>query len=429
MEDVDGARAVLVDTGVVGEEAHPSPLQAGQAFAGEDVDAREHRGGRCRHRRRRRRVQHGRGRSRCRRDVAHDRGREGGDAGSKRRHVPAAVGVQAAREDDDVAPGGRIKPQARPGEARVAVRADRKQLAARRRVRRVDVPAQSADRRHARRCRARRHARDGRRREDANPVQLAAGEQHSREAGQVLRRSEQSGMAGDAAHATGRGIVHDPAEREGVRPLAGPLVHFLAALGRCDSRPEIGPRQEPGVAHPERAKQDLLRVDVQRFPAGDADDFAEQEVVDVAIDEALARRRGQHLVPRELDGSVIALPRLAKIQVRSEARGMRHQVSDRDPALPVALEARNPGRDRIAQADATLFDQRHDGGGRRHDLCKRRQVEHRIEGHRLAGWDGRALAVRREVQGLGAPADQDHRARCLPGRDCGLHDPVDAWQV
>ena len=64
-------------------------------------------------------------------------------------------------------PRRRIDPQRRAGEAGVAERAERQQLAAVRRVRRVDVPAEAADVRIAGAARRRRHLRDGQRRQDA----------------------------------------------------------------------------------------------------------------------------------------------------------------------------------------------------------------------------------------------------------------------
>ena len=115
-------------------------------------------------------------------DIDDRRGGNRRDARAKRRDVAVAVGMQAARQEDHVAAGRRIDPDAGAGEARVAERADREELAAIRRERAVDVPAQSAHGRHRRRRRARRHPRDRRRREHPRAVQGAAAQQHARKA-------------------------------------------------------------------------------------------------------------------------------------------------------------------------------------------------------------------------------------------------------
>ena len=342
---------------------------------------------------------------------------------------PAAVGVQPAGEDDHVAPGGRIQPEARASEAGVAERAHREQLAARRRVRRVDVPAQPAYRRHAGRRRAGRHAGHGGGGEHPHAIQRPARQQHPGKPRQIRGRAEQPCVASDATHPTGGRIVHHAAERRRSRPLARPLVHLVAALGRRDAGAQALSGEESGVAHGKRGEHHLSRVDVQRLAARHANDLAEQEVVDVAVDETLARRRGQHFVAGERDGRVIALPGVREVQVGPEPGDVSHQVSHGDGALPVALEPGHVGRDGVVQADAPLFDQGHHRRGRRHDLGKRRQIEHRIESHRLPGRHGGPGAVCLEMQDLRAAADEHD---CPGGLACGdgpLDHPVDAVEA
>ena len=95
---------------------------------------------------------------------------------------------------------------------------------------------------------------------------------------------------------------------------------------------------------------------VERHAAHARDDVAEQEEVDVAVDESLAGRGGRHFFARQLDRRVVALPRIAEIDVGPQSRDMRQQMADRDAALAVALESRNEARDRIVQPDAALLD-------------------------------------------------------------------------
>ena len=90
---------------------------------------------------------------------------------------------------------------------------------------------------------------------------------------------------------------------------------------------------------------------------------------------------------------------------------MRHQVPDGDVAFPVALEAGNEGRHAVAQPDLPFLDQHHHARRRRHDLRERRQIEDRIERHRLGGGNKRAAADRLLVKRPVAAADQDDCAR------------------
>ena len=166
------ARAVGRTAGVVGDQADALALERREAVAREDVDAGQHRCRRCRGCTRvtgeiaEVRAGHaadGRLRN-ARRGVASDRfltpiaaAASVATRAAQRRDVAFAVGMQAAREEDHIAARRRIDPERRAGESGVAERADRKQLAAIRRERRVDVPAEAANARHAGRRRGRGH--------------------------------------------------------------------------------------------------------------------------------------------------------------------------------------------------------------------------------------------------------------------------------
>ena len=86
---------------------------------------------------------------------------------AERRDVALAVRMHAVGQKDDVALRLRLHPERRAGEAGVAERFDRKQIAAIRRERRVDVPAEPAHVGHRCGRRRRRHPGDRRRRKDA----------------------------------------------------------------------------------------------------------------------------------------------------------------------------------------------------------------------------------------------------------------------
>ena len=80
---------------------------------------------------------------------------------------------------------------------------------------------------------------------------------------------------------------------------------------------------------PSGSKMCSLRELVERLAADAPDDVAEQEEVDVAVDEPLAGRRGRDLLDRQLDGLVVAGPLVAEIDVRPQPGCVRQQVPDR----------------------------------------------------------------------------------------------------
>ena len=110
----------------------------------------------------------------------------------------------------------------------------------------------------------------------------------------------------DASHAPRGRVVHGAPQHDGVRSPAGPPAG-RARLGGRDTRDTIRTRPERRVAHSERDEQPLRGEDVERHPAHPPDDRAEQEEVEIAVDETLARRRLEAFrehAPQRLVGSL-----------------------------------------------------------------------------------------------------------------------------
>ncbi len=363
------------------------------------------------------------------------RGLRGGGGDDRRqlrpqRHgVALALGVDAVGHHHHVGRRRRIDPHRRAGEAGVAERADREQLAAVRREARIEVPAEAADVGLRRRRRRRRHPGDRQRREDAPAVQRALAEQHAAEARQIVGGGEHPGVAGDAAHPPRRRIVHDAAQhrRGRCRGRAGHarLVR-RAPLRRRDPRHQRRARPERGVAHAERREDAFLRVAIERQPADLLDDPAEQDEVDVAVDDALVDARHRHLVDGQRQRVLGAAPGIGQVDVGPEAGGVREQVADGDVALPVALEAGDVAGHRIDQPQPAFFDQLHHAGRRRDDLGQRGRVEDRVERHRLARRQRGPRPDRLPDEDAIAVPDDDHRARQLLRGDRVVDQRMDA---
>ncbi len=193
-------------------------------------------------------------------------------------------------------------------------------------------------------------------------------------------------------------------------------------LGRRDSRAPRLRRQEGGLFHAQRVEQLGLRVAVEPFTAHPAHDIAEQKEVDVAVDEAFARRRGRHLLGRPANGFLGAVKLDLELEIGPQPRCVRQQLANGDGALAVAPELGDELRDRIGQANPPLLHQLHHAGGRRHDFGQGGQIEDRVFGHRLLNRPDRAPAERPVIHDRVAAADQDDGAGQFVARDGGLDD-------
>ena len=135
-------------------------------------------------------------------------------------------------------------------------------------------------------------------------------------------------MAGHSPHPARGRIVHDPAQHGHLWTLTRPAIG-RAALGRRDPRRERRRRIEHRVLHPERLEDAFAREAIEGQPAHALDDVAEEEEVDVAVDEALARPRRGHFVDGKRDRRLVAHPRVRKVDVWPEPGDVREQVTDR----------------------------------------------------------------------------------------------------
>ena len=76
--------------------------------------------------------------------------------------------------------------------------------------------------------------------------------------------------------------------------------------------------------------------------------FAQRDVVDVAINEARARSIPQRLAIQSLHSFVVSNPTLSEIEIRCKAGSVREQLFDGDRVAAFALHFRNELHDRIA---------------------------------------------------------------------------------
>ena len=147
------------------------------------------------------------------------------------------------------------------------------------RVSRVDIPPEAALDRLAQRCCGRGKLRDRHRAEEP----IASVEQHLAELRKIRGRGKDARMPGHAAHVASCRIVHHAAQNHAV------FLH----LRRCDARPQRWIGQISRFPHPERIEEDAFGVFILGHAAQALHNFAEQDEIDVAVDEPhFGRARG-----------------------------------------------------------------------------------------------------------------------------------------
>ena len=216
-DEVDGAPAPEVDSGLVGDQPDRVSREQREPLTDEHVQSGEDPVGGGEHRLARQSIVRRRligGRPTRGTGIGHDRRLEELGAGRRREPDPqisdargaAAVRMDAVRQDDDVAPGRRIDPQRGAGEPEMTDRALRKERRHRLRERRGDVPAERA-RPAALGCHLPHRAHRGGL-EDAMPVERPAIQQHPADPREVGGRREHPGMTGDSAEQASPRIVN-----------------------------------------------------------------------------------------------------------------------------------------------------------------------------------------------------------------------------
>src|SRR6185369_6267499 len=101
-------------------------------------------------------------------------------------------------------------------------------------------------------------------------------EHHFRKFRQIGGGGEKPSVAGNAAHETSGFIMDDAAERRST---------WRDRLSRRNPATQGGWREEHGLGHSKETEHLCLCVFGQRLMTGPAYDFAEQDVIDVAVDE------------------------------------------------------------------------------------------------------------------------------------------------
>ena len=211
---------------------------------------------------------------------------------------------------------------------------------------------------------------------------MAATEDHAAEAREIVCRGKKSRVAGDAIHEAGRGIVDDTAQHLAVGEFGG-----------SDAREFSGGRQETGIDHLKWLKDFLHGVAIESQTAHDPHEFAEDNEVDVAVDEGAPGGAAEFFLAGEGDAGFVAGPDGVGVDVRTQARVMHQKLPNRDGTFVVLRKGREVADDGCVELEFAAFDELHDGGGGRDDLGQRSRVIDCVLADGLGGRREGALTV------------------------------------
>ena len=144
--------------------------------------------------------------------------------------------------------------------------------------------------------------------------------------------------------------------------------------------------------HPERSKDLLRTVHIERHSTYPLHQGPKHNEVDVAVDESRFRRRIRHLRECHAVPSLAPIPWMAQVKIRRQPGIVSQQIANNDIRFAVLRELRNILRDRIVQPNLALFHKLHHRGVRGNYLGQRRQIEDRVRRHRRARRLKRTLA-------------------------------------
>src|ERR1041385_3800516 len=141
--------------------------------------------------------------------------------------------------------------------------------------------------------------------------------------------------------------------------------------------------------------------------------FAQRDVIDVAVDKARTRSISQGLAIQALYRFVVTRPAFTQIKIRSESRHVRQKLLDRDRVAATTFHLGNEFNDGIREPPFAALDQNHDAGCRGDDLCETGKIENRVRRHRLALRFNRARSIGFTPDDLAVMTDEHYRTRQL----------------
>jgi hypothetical protein len=208
-------------------------------------------------------------------------------------------------------------------------------------------------------------------------------EEHAAVAGQVGGGGEESGVAGDAVHRAGGGVVHHSVQ-EALRQALGGRAPLPALFGRVES----------GIRHSDRSEDLAVGIDVESVAGDHPHELSEHDEIDVAVDERESGRASQPLAAGQVHPGFITRPGGFEIHIGPEAGHVGQELAHGDGVLAMKSERREvAGHRRVELQQSALNELHHRGRGGDH-LGQRRSIVHGVDPGLLPPGLDRARAIR-----------------------------------
>src|ERR1051326_8077110 len=159
-------------------------------------------------------------------------------------------------------------------------------------------------------------------------------------------------MASTAPHAARSWIMHNAMQH---------LASLVVLSGRDEWQPFFGGKKT-GMAHPQGNKDIVGAVRIQRHATDFFHQSAEHDVVDISINKFHSRWRDRYRGEGHVIGHVAASPGACQVQIGSKTGGVGEEIANSNVSFVILSEFRNVLRNRVIEANLTLFGELHDGG-------------------------------------------------------------------
>ena len=191
--------------------------------------------------------------------------------------------------------------------------------------------------------------------------------------------------------------------------IAGYVATFADITRRKQSEAQLEEAHKELVLSSRLAGMAEVATSVLHNVAKPVNDFAQQDEINVAVDEAHSRRAGGLGGAGETDAGVVAGPFRFERHVGLETREMREQVAQRDVAF-ASLELGDVVGDLVVQPELALLEELHQRRRGGNDFREGGAVEDGIESHGLRLRNQRPLPVGLAVDDLAVVPDHQNGA-------------------
>jgi len=218
-------------------------------------------------------------------------------------------------------------------------------------------------------------------------------------------------------------------------PVGAWIVHIadkplaIALIRGCDARLPLRRRFVRRAIHAQGFIDRFMREVIQAFAFESFDDFTEDDVADIGVDEFGVDGCGEFEIADVDPGLLSAIGVIAQVIVGGEAAAMQEQMLDGDFVFAVGCEFGQVFGDGVGEGELAALGEDHDGGGGGDDFGERSEIENSVRRHRGFGRLDGAHAEGFAIDDFVLVADEQDCAWDIASGDGGFDEPIGVRHV